>query len=71
MLVSAFVPRKKLTLCRDAEDNMLIECCLEAKAAFLVTGDKDLMEVENLPFRLTIVTPREYVETKEQHKASD
>ena len=55
-------PSKRLILCRDAEDNMVLECCLEARAGFLLTGDKDLLEIENLPFNLKLLKPREYLE---------
>lgn len=56
------IPRKGLTLCRDAKDNMVLECCLEAKADLLITSDKDLLEVEYLPFNLDIMSPRGFVE---------
>jgi putative PIN family toxin of toxin-antitoxin system len=55
-------PQKKLSICRDAEDNMLLECCLEAKARFLVSGDKDLLDLRNLPFGLRVLTPRQFFE---------
>ena len=55
------LPRKRLILCRDAKDNMVLECCLEAKAAILMTGDRDLLEVVNLPFSLRILLPKEYL----------
>jgi putative PIN family toxin of toxin-antitoxin system len=55
-------PRKTFTVCRDVEDNMLLECCFEAKASILVTGDKDLLEVKSLPFELRILSPRTFVE---------
>jgi len=54
-------PRKELNLCRDEKDNMVLECCLEAKAAILITGDRDLVEIANLPFRLNILMPKEYL----------
>lgn len=54
---------RRLEICRDPKDNILIECCLAAKATVLVTGDKDLLSVENLPFRLKIVSPRHFVES--------
>lgn len=50
---------KKVSLCRDPKDNMLLECCLAAGADYLVTGDNDLLEISNLPFNLKIVTPGE------------
>jgi len=58
-------PQKRISICRDPEDNMILECCLEAKADFLITGDKDLLEMENLPFNLQILTPRQYLEKSE------
>ncbi len=66
--ISAFVskavvisPKKKLFICRDPKDNFIIECCLEADADILITGDKDLLEIENLPFKLKICTPGMYI----------
>ena len=54
-------PKKRLSICRDPEDNFVLECCLEAGADILITGDKDLLETNNLPFRLKIMTPRMYL----------
>lgn len=56
------LPGKRVTLCRDVEDNVLLECCLEAKADFLITGDKDLLEIKDMPFTLAILTPRKYID---------
>jgi predicted nucleic acid-binding protein len=50
-------PRQKIHICRDPKDDIVLECCHEAKAAFLITGDKDLLEIDNLPFALSIVSP--------------
>jgi len=55
-------PSEKLSVCRDPEDNMLLECCMTAKAGILITSDKDLLETEKLPFDLKIVTPKEFIE---------
>jgi len=55
-------PQRKLFICRDAEDNMLLECCLEARAKFLVSGDKDLLDLQGLPFDVRVVTPRQFLE---------
>jgi putative PIN family toxin of toxin-antitoxin system len=54
-------PRKKLFICRDPEDNFVLECCLEAEADIIITGDKDLLEIKNLPFSTKILTPRMYL----------
>ncbi len=56
------LPRKRLKLCRDLKDNMVLECCYEAKAAFLITGDRDLLDLTVIPFDLKILTPKEYLE---------
>lgn len=56
------IPHKRLNLCRDEKGNMVFECCLEAKAEILITGDKDLIEIEDLPFHLEIMRPKQFVE---------
>jgi len=58
-------PSAKLSICRDAEDNMLLECCFAAEAKILITGDKDLLDIKDLPFNLKIVTPQKFLEDKE------
>ncbi len=55
-------PIKTLLICRDAEDNMMLECCKAADADILITGDKDLLDIEKLPFKLKILSPREFIE---------
>ena len=46
-------------LCRDADDNNILACAVEAKADYIVTGDADLLELKK--FRgIPIVTPREF-----------
>ena len=55
-------PQRSLTICRDSEDDMLLECCLEAKASALFTSDKDLLSIRDLPIELKILTPRKYLE---------
>ena len=57
-------PRKKIFLCRDPEDNVLIECCLESKASFLITGDKDLLDMKTLTFELKILSPRKFIDQR-------
>ena len=57
-------PRKKISICRDPADNMLLECCLESKADILISSDRDLVDVEVLPFHLKILTPRKFLDRK-------
>ncbi|MCX8103190.1 MAG: putative toxin-antitoxin system toxin component, PIN family [Candidatus Bipolaricaulota bacterium] len=39
-------PHKRLAICRDPEDNRVLECCRAARARFLITGDRDLLELD-------------------------
>jgi len=45
-------PKKSLLICRDPEDNMILECCLAAHAELLITGDRDLLEISRTSLRL-------------------
>jgi len=35
---------------------------MTAKGGILITSDKDLLELEKLPFDLEIVSPKEFIE---------
>jgi len=60
-------PRKNLAICRDPEDNMIVDCCLAARAKILVTGDRDLLDITPDKLRagglrgLKICNPAEYL----------
>ncbi len=54
-------PAKEIRLCRDPKDNMLLECCLEAGANILISGDKDLLKMDEPGLDFKIVTPKEFV----------
>ncbi len=46
-------------ICRDPHDDYILSCSIEASVAYLVTGDSDLLELQQ--FRGTrIVTPRDF-----------
>jgi len=57
-------PRRSVSICRDEEDNIILEACLAAKADYLITGDRDLTEIEPSSLssiglkKLKILTPR-------------
>lgn len=53
------LPFPSIDICRDPEDNFILEIALEAKADFIVSGDKDLLVLKS--FRgIPIITPREF-----------
>lgn len=45
---SLFKPSKGIHLCRDEEDDYLLALAIEAKAHYLVTGDKDLLVIKKI-----------------------
>ena len=55
-------PQKRIFVCRDPKDNMLLDCCFAAGADILITGDKDILDIIFLPFDLEILTPKRFVE---------
>ena len=63
-------PRRRLQICRDPADDMLLECCLAADAEVLLTGDRDLLEIDRDTLRasalgrLRILSPSAYLHSK-------
>ncbi|MGA3262679.1 MAG: putative toxin-antitoxin system toxin component, PIN family [Terracidiphilus sp.] len=53
-------PKRLLSICQDESDNRVLECALEGKADFVVTGDRHLL---NLPVieELAILTPAAFL----------
>ena len=46
--------------CRDLNDNKFMEVAVSGAAAYIVTGDQDLLDLH--PYRgITIITPRDFV----------
>lgn len=60
-------PSKKLELSRDNKDNAYLNLCLAVRADFLLTGDKDLLEIPTKELksfclnRLNIVSPNTFL----------
>lgn len=55
-------PERKIEVCRDPDDDMVIEAALEGKAQYIVTGDQDLLILEKFETVL-FVTPRTFLES--------
>ncbi len=53
-------PQRKIFACRDISDDIFLECALEGNAHFLITGDKDLLELGHFE-ETAIVTPAAFV----------
>lgn len=50
---------KITNICRDADDDNILTCAFAAHAAYLVTGDSDLLEIRNCQ-DVKIITPRDF-----------
>ena len=51
---------ERVHVCRDPEDNRILELAVNGDAGVIVTGDKDLLVLD--PFRgVRIVTPAEFL----------
>ena len=40
------IPKALSAVCRDPDDNMVLECALEGRAQYIVSGDKDLLDLK-------------------------
>jgi uncharacterized protein len=40
------VPISKVSICRDEDDNRVLECALDGNAKYIVTGDFDLLDLK-------------------------
>ena len=50
-----------LKICRDPKDDKFINCAIDAKAVYIVSGDNDLLTLKNVA-DIEIVTAREFYE---------
>lgn len=47
-------------VCRDPDDDAIIECAVNAKAELIISGDKDLLTLKQYD-HIRIITPRQYL----------
>ena len=58
------VPQRRITVCRDPQDDIVLEVAVEGQADFVVTGDNDLLVLH--PFEdIPIVGPAEFLRALE------
>jgi uncharacterized protein len=54
------IPKALTAVCRDPDDNMVLECAFEGHAQYIISGDKDLLELKE--FRgIRIVRAAEFI----------
>ena len=54
------IPQQKLKICSDPDDNKFIECAVEGKADYIVTGDHHLLEIKKFQ-KIAVVSPSEFI----------
>lgn len=55
-------PKIKISVCRDPNDNFLLELAETAKADYIITRDKDLLELPHAAWKDTkIIKPEEFL----------
>lgn len=59
MMVNVVDAHTAVDICRDPDDNKFLECAIEAKALYLVSGDKDLLTLDEYG-GVEIITAREF-----------
>ena len=59
MMINLIDTQTKIDICRDPDDNKFLECAVDAKAIYIVSGDKDLLTLEKYD-NVEIITAREF-----------
>ncbi len=54
-------PASKIEICRDPDDDKFINCAKDAQAMYIVSGDKDLLVIQQFE-NISIVTAKEFCE---------
>lgn len=54
-------PVKSIKVARDDDDNRVLEAAVEGKCEYVVTGDKDLLDLKSYR-RVRILTPAEFLD---------
>lgn len=54
------VPIEKIAICRDAKDNIFLECAIVLPVDFLVSGDPDLLSLKSVR-QIPIIAPADFL----------
>jgi len=60
-------PQRSIKVLKDEPDNRILECAIEAKADFIVTGDKHIKQLNEYK-GIKIVSVSEFLELASQYK---
>lgn len=59
------VPERRVEVCRDPTDNMVLEAAVAGEADYIVTGDEDLLVLQSFE-GIRIVEPAEFLRALEE-----
>lgn len=59
LMLNIITSTTKIDVCRDPDDNKFLECALDSKALYVVSGDKDLLVLEKYK-NVEIITASEF-----------
>lgn len=54
-------PKKSIHVARDVDDNQVLEAAVEGTCQYIITGDKDLLDLK-MYHQITIVTPGDFLQ---------
>jgi len=54
-------PKSKIEICRDPDDNKFINCAVDGKCKYIVSGDKDLLTIKSYK-GVKIISVREFID---------
>ncbi|GHV14671.1 putative toxin-antitoxin system toxin component, PIN family [Fibrobacterales bacterium] len=57
-------PKTHITICRDTDDNMFLECAIDGKCIYIVSGDKDLLVLKEYE-GVKIMTVKQFLDNFE------
>jgi len=63
-------PTRKVKVCRDPKDDMVIEAALAGEAHYIVTGDEDLLTLKEFE-SIEILTPKSFLDELDKAKADE
>ena len=55
----SFEIKSDLQVCRDVKDDKFLNCAIDAKAIYIVSGDNDLLDIKNFA-GIEIITARDF-----------
>jgi len=59
-----YIPKEKLFICKDTQDNFLLELAQEAQADYIVSGDKLVLELKQYN-KTKIISPKDFLKLLE------